>query len=335
MQEISIACPRNLIRMNTKWLKNFLFLLIVLLFTIIPASASTSGNSITYSFVHISDTQGLASSYPKTYDYTFSYLESIKERYNISAIIITGDLVNTWNSKKEWDAYSHAVHQTSIPIYTVAGNHDTNNGQDYQYYSQYTGNTADSSVTTLNNFDLVEINSVFKSPELLEITTLKKTLLNSPNNFAIIATHFYMDENGTLSRLGEDINRQLIVKPTIILSGHVHANFVRIRMIDQYPVIEDLTNYQFGIPGGSSSGDIAAGTFYSITTRNNQVEKISSKIIWISPRQSFGSEQVLYDVSVPAPRVETTPVISTSLPDSIWNSFVEFFRGLLNVVLPS
>ncbi len=56
--------------------------------------------------VHLSDTQSLANHYPETYDYTFSYLDSIKERHTISAIIITGDLVNTWDNKKQWDAIS-------------------------------------------------------------------------------------------------------------------------------------------------------------------------------------------------------------------------------------
>ncbi len=127
------------------------------------ASAQASGNSTAYSVVHISDTQYLASLYPETYDYTFSYLDSIKERYNISAIIITGDLVETWNDKKEWEAYSHAVNKTSIPVFVVAGNHDINDDYDYQYYTQYTGNTKNTSVTSFENFDLVGINSVYES----------------------------------------------------------------------------------------------------------------------------------------------------------------------------
>jgi predicted MPP superfamily phosphohydrolase len=240
-----------------------------------------ASTSTTSSFVHISDTQGLAFRYPETYDYTFSYLDSIKERYNISAIIITGDLVDTWNKTKEWDAYSHAVHQTSIPVYVIAGNHDTNNGKDYHYYTLYTGNSKNSYVTSIENFDLVGINF---ADDRKEFASLRKTLVNSPKNLTIIATHDYMDKNGILFPIGNDISQQLIVKPTIILAGHIHGAFVRDRMIGPYPVIEDLTNYQDGIPGGSASTNVSAGTFYTITTRNGQVEKISAKIIWISPR---------------------------------------------------
>jgi predicted phosphodiesterase len=308
----------------------------LLLLAITPASALASSNLTTYSIVHISDTQNLVS-FPETYDYTFSYLDSIKERYNISAIIITGDLVNTWNDKKEWDTYFHAVHETSIPVYLIAGNHDTNDGQSYQYYTQYTGNAKNSYMTSFENFDFVGINYVAGSLKPQEFAVLRKTLLNSPENFTIIATHYYMDQVGTLSRLGTDIDRQLIVKPTIVLSGHIHAEFLRDRMIGQYPVIEDLTNYQEGIPGGSSSENVSAGTFYTVITRDGQVEKISSKTIWISPRQSFDSERVLYDVSGPSAEMTgcnstsgtcNVSIIPTAVSVSIWDSIWEFLKGL-------
>ncbi len=315
----------------------------LLLLVITPATALASSN---YSIVHISDTQNLATSYPETYDYTFSYLDSIKERYNISAIIITGDLVNTWNSKKEWDAYSHAIHETSIPVYVIAGNHDANEGQNYQYYTQYTGNTKNSYVTSFENFDFVGINYMARSLKPQEFAVLRTTLLNSPENFTIIATHYYMDKVGTLSPLGTDIDQQLIVKPTLVLSGHIHAEFLRDRLIGEYPVIEDLTNYQDGIPGGSSSENISAGMFYTISTRDGQVEKISSKTIWISPQQSFGSELVLYDISVPEPTPKPAlsevasncnntsgicEVSNITRPNGYWNSFVEFLKGLFRL----
>jgi predicted MPP superfamily phosphohydrolase len=217
---------------------------ILLLLIIMPVSGQPSGNTTTYSIVHISDTQFLASHYPETYDYTFSYLDSIKERYNISAIIITGDLVDTWNDEEEWEAYSHAVHETSIPICVVVGNHDISDDYDYKFYTQHTGNTNNSYVTSFENFDLIGINSVFEKLKPQEYALLRKTLLNSSKDMTIISTHYYIDENGILSPLGTDISQQLIVKPTIVLSGHSKSAFVRDRAIGQYVLIEDLTNYQ-------------------------------------------------------------------------------------------
>jgi len=266
---------------------------------LMPASTFMTGATTTYSIVHISDTQNLASRFPETSDYTFSYLDSIKTRFNISAIIITGDLVNTWESKKEWDAYSHAIGKTSIPVYVIAGNHDTNRGTNYQYFTRNTGTTKNSYVTRLENFALVGINYVDRSLEPQEFTALRKSLVSAPENFTIIASHYYMDINGRLSPLGRDIDQQLIVKPTIIMAGHMHGHFVRDRFVGEYPVIEDLTNYQDGIPSGTSSKNVSAGTFYTVSTRDGIVEKISSLNLWISPRQFFDREHVLYGKSMP------------------------------------
>jgi len=340
MKKYSITNTFYTLRMIYRFLVKISIPILFLLLMVMPASAQTAGNSTTYSIVHLSDTQYLASRFPETYDYTFSYLDSIKEHYNISAIIITGDLVETWNNEKEWEAYSHAAQKTSIPVYAIAGNHDTNTGSDFQYFTHYTGNSKSSHVTSLENFDLVEINYAIK-PE--EFASLRKVLLNSPNNLAVIASHDYMDEIGTLSSLGNVISQQLVVKHTIVLSGHVKGAFVRDRASGHYVVIEGLTNYQGGIPGGSSSRNISAGTMYTVTTRDGLVEKISSKIIWISPRQSFDSDHVLYDILVPEPDAE--PLLPEVTPDcssipgicgvpalpgpwDYWNSFIEFLKGL-------
>ncbi|MCX6689789.1 MAG: metallophosphoesterase [Methanoregula sp.] len=283
----------------------------ILLLTIPLASAQPSGTT-TYSIVHISDTQNLATHYPKTYDLTFSYLESIKTQYNISAIIITGDLVNTWNKKSEWVAYSHARNMTTIPIYVIAGNHDTSYGKNYTYYSLYTGEPKNNYMTEVKDFNFVGINYVSKSLAPQEFATIRQTLVNGSHNFTIIATHYYMDENGAHSLLGEDIDRQLIVQPTIVLTGHVHAYFIRVDMINGYPVIEDLTDYQNGEPGGSKNQDYSAGTLYTVTAVDGQVEKITSEIIRIYPVKSFDSERVLYNITgqfshaLPAPEPQMT-----------------------------
>lgn len=284
--------------MKTGFLIKISLSLAFLFLMLLPVSALPSGNTTTYSIVHLSDTQNLAANFPKTYDYTFSYLESIRGQYNISAIIITGDLVNTWDSNKEWDAYSHAVNKTTVPVYVIAGNHDTNHGKNYRTFTRVTGNSKESYVTRLENFDLVGINYIGTSLKPQEFAVLRQSLVASPHTFTIIATHYYMDKKGILSRLGRDIDQQLIVKPTLILAGHVHADFVRNRVIGSYPVIEDVTNYQSGIPSGDSSRNISAGTLYTVSTREGQVEKISSQTLWISPRQYREPEHLLYDISV-------------------------------------
>ncbi len=275
----------------------FKILLTGLLLLIIPLASALPSGTTTYSIVHLSDPQNLATYYPDTYNLTFSYLESIKSQYNISAIIITGDLVNTWDKKTEWDVFSRARNQTNIPLYVTAGNHDTNRGKNYQYYSQYTGEQESNYVTAVNDFNFVGINYVEKSLALQEFPALRQAIINGSHNFTIIATHYYMGKDGSLSPLGKDINRQLIVQPTIILAGHMNGELIRVKNISGFPVIEELTDYQNGEPGGVKNQNYSAGTFYTVTVVDGQVVKIVSETIRIFPKQSFDKRRVLYDIT--------------------------------------
>ena len=299
-----IVCPPTTFNHNPFWIPEMkttgFFLKIILtglILLLIPLASALPSGTTTYSFVHISDTQNLATHYPDTYDLTFSYLESIKTQYKISAIIITGDLVNTWDKKSEWNAYSHARNMTNIPLYVTAGNHDTNRGKNYQYYFQYTGEPKGNYVTAINDFDFVGINYVDTSLSPQEFIALRQAIVNGSYNFTIIATHYYMGNDGTLSTLGKDIDRQLIVQPTIILAGHVHGDLIRVKNISGYPVIEDLTDYQNGEPGELKNQNYSAGTFYTVTTEDGRVVKIISETIHIFPEQSFDKRRVLYDIT--------------------------------------
>lgn len=259
-------------------------LLILFLCAIIPTpSAFPAGNSTTYSFVHLSDTQNLATYYPDTYNFTFSYLDSVKTPYNITGIIITGDLVNTWDSRKEWDVYSIARNHTSLPVYTIAGNHDTDNGKNFHYYSVNTGMPEVNYVTSFKDFDLVGINYAGASLSSDEFSMIRSTLINSPRSNVIIATHYYMDVDGTLSPLGKAIDKDLIVKPSLVLMGHMHGNFIKPMRVRGFPVIADMTNYQDGVFGGKTGSDYSAGTLYTITSVNGQVETVTARIVHIVP----------------------------------------------------
>jgi len=277
--------------------------LLVGLFLSVSVAAAELAGTTTYALVHLSDTQNLATRYPGTYDFTFSYLEGVKAHYNISAIIITGDLVNTWNKRSEWDAYAHARNKTTIPVYVIAGNHDTNSGKNYTYYSRYTGEPENNYVTKVEDFDLVGINYVAKSLTPQEFARLRLAINTSARNFTIIATHYYMNEKGTHSRLGKDIDRQLIVQPTLILSGHIHAYRITVDTKNGYPVIEDLTDYQNGEPTSPKNQDYSAGTLYTVTAVDGQVVKITSERLRIYPTRSPDDQRILYSLTGYVPHV--------------------------------
>lgn len=285
-------------------------LLILFLGALIPVTfAVPAGNCTTYSFVHLSDTQNLATSYPDTYNLTFSYLDSVKTPYNITGIIITGDLVNTWDSGKEWDVYSIARNHTSLPVYTIAGNHDTDNGKNFHYYSENTGMPEVNYVTSFQDFDLVGINYPGPSLSPDEFSMIRSTLINSPRSNVIIATHYYMDVDGTLSPPGKAIDKNLIVKPSLVLMGHMHGNFIKPMRVGGFPVIADMTNYQDGVFGGKSGSDYSAGTLYTITSVNGQVETVTARIVHIYPKPSIEVEKTVFERDLLS---RETPVVGTA-----------------------
>jgi predicted MPP superfamily phosphohydrolase len=284
---------------------------------IIPVSSLPVGDTITYSFVHLSDTQSLDTYFQDTYNLTFTYLDSIKEPYNITAIILTGDLVNTWNSQKEWDTYSRARNHTTIPVYTIAGNHDAAS-ENYELYTLHTGEPEVNYVSSVGDFDLVGINYVDRTLPAGEFSRLRAALSNSSRSNAIIATHYYMDKYGTLSRLGEDIDRYLIVKPSLVLTGHMHADFIRQRSVAGFPTVADMTNYQDGIPGGTTGRDYSAGTMYTVTSVDGRVETITARVVHIYPGPSFEEEMTVFtqnaDAPSPADRALVTGTPSSAHP---------------------
>lgn len=298
------------------------FLLVSLLFVSLPfASALPDGQTVTYSFVHISDIQSLTTNYPDTCDLTFSSIEALKETCNISAIIITGDVVNTWDDTKEWDTYFHARNLTTIPVYEIAGNHDTGDGNYYQYYTGYTGMPGENYVASVGDFDFVGINYVNRTLSRGEFSRIRGLLSSSSRSHAIIATHYYMDDDGALSPLGEDIDRFLVIKPSLVLMGHMHANFIRKRTAGGFPTVAGMTNYQDGVPGGTTGWDYSAGTLYTVTSVNGQVETITARVIHFYPARTFDEEITVFtlnpDAPLPAGEVLVTGTASYAYPVSL------------------
>jgi predicted MPP superfamily phosphohydrolase len=320
-----------------------LLLISLVCITLPLVSALPDGQPVIYSIVHLSDTQNLATRYPDTYNLTFSYLDSLKEPRNITAIIITGDLVNTWNSRSEWDTYSRARNHTTIPVYTIAGNHDADYGKNYEQYSIHTGEPEANYMNPVGDFDFVGINYADRTLPTDEFSRLRENLTGSPRSFAIIATHYYMDEEGALSPLGKDIDTYLVVKPSLVLMGHMHADFINQRTVGGFPLIADMTNYQDGVPGGTTGSDYSAGTLYTVTSVNGQVETITARIIHIYPAPSFEEEKTVFSRNREAPSPAGTiimggtpaspaPVCSTSDLFCILDDFFQQFRADLRHV---
>ena len=221
---------------------------------------ATSG-TLLYSFVHLSDTQDLSQHYPSTLNYTFQWLESKKAEWNITAIIITGDLVNTYNDVQQWENYVKAKTHTTIPVYETAGNHDNNYGADFTYYNQYIGsNETFYTVNLTDQFSLIGIswNGSDNMVSSSYIQSLKEEIASHPDRYFIVATHWYMGEvDGdptVLSSLGSLIYNELYLNYpkslVLVLCGHVISGGVGVIISN---VRGGLHEYMTDIQGANRS----------------------------------------------------------------------------------
>lgn len=139
-------------------------------------------------------------------------------------------------------------------------------------------------------------------------------MANSSHTFTIIATHYYMNKDGTLSVLGKDIDRELTGQPALVLAGHMHGDCIRVKTINGNPVIEDLTNYQDGNPDGPTGKNYSAGTLYTVNAVDGRIVQLTSETIRIFPAQSFDSEKVIYDTTQEFSGDNRTAVPGSSVP---------------------
>ncbi len=263
-----------------------LFITILILLGI-PVSAA---DSYSYSIMHLSDTQYLSESDPQTLDYTFSYLESLKNAFNISAIIITGDLVNNGDDLSQWIHYTEARSRTTIPVYEIPGDEDLGNKADNPLVNEFVGNKTNWNAI-INDFIFIGIGYTEDSLSDAEIAHYKAIIEGNPQKFTLIAVHNYYNKDLTISLLGESIRENLILKPTFILSGHAHATTLNSGFINNILYVEDLTNYQ-------SFGNFSAGNLYTVYITDGNVTKITVREAYIFPYHYFYPEKIVYQMPI-------------------------------------
>jgi len=99
---------------------------------------------------------------------------------------------------------------------------------------------------------------------------------------------------------------------------HMHADFIQQRTVIGFPVIANMTNYQDGVPVGTTGRDYSTTTFYTVTSIRGQVETITARVIHIYTVPSFEEEETIFlrDADTPSPATTTmvsgTPVSSAS-----------------------
>lgn len=274
--------------------RRFALSLVIVLVLVIPVPGSDPYGDWSYSIVHISDTQKLASTYPSTLNFTFSYLESQKVPYNITGIIVTGDLVNSCTNGTQWENYANARSKTTIPLFEVSGNHDIDGvNNNYTSFDACVGTGKRNWTAEINDFLFIGIGYTRNELSSADAAAYRSLVTSSPRKIPIFATHNYFDGTtylSPLSPLGASIKRELVLNdPTFLMCGHIHGNILHSDQHLGNTLVEDMTNYQ-------SYGDFAAGKLYTIYRISDKVVRIGACDLYIHPSQSLGPETAVYQI---------------------------------------
>ncbi|MCP3027350.1 metallophosphoesterase [Halobacillus sp. A5] len=232
-----------------------------------------------YTFVWMSDTQYYSKRHPHIYRSMVDWITANKEKLSIPYVIHTGDIVNNWDSKEQWqhaEDTMNVLEDAEVPYGILAGNHDIElKNKDYTPFSTYFGQSqfekqphyGESYKDNRGHYDLLSMNGndfimIYMSWGITqeEIDWVNEVLEKHPDHMAFINLHQYLLPTGKRSRIGEDLFEQ-VVKPNenvaAILSGHYYGTAKKVDKIDDNgdgtpdrKVYQLLANYQGGPEGG-------------------------------------------------------------------------------------
>jgi hypothetical protein len=225
-----------------------------------------------FAFLWMSDTQYYSESFPKIYDLMTKWTVDNWKEKKFNYMIHTGDIVNNWNSKTEWENASRSMKtldDANIPYGIVAGNHDVAyDAGNYEEYWKYFGRDRFVLQPTfggdLNNnrdhYDLVS----FKGNDFVIVylgwVIDQKTfdwadgiLKKYADRNAIIATHEYLKPSHAYYGQGRWVYERLVEpNPNVfmVLGGHNPGVAYNIKKTGDRTVLELLSDYQNGPEGG-------------------------------------------------------------------------------------
>lgn len=241
-----------------------------------------STNQFDYSFVWMTDTQYYSKSYPDIYKRMTSWVAKEATPMNIKYVFHTGDLVDTYDSAKQWkvaDTAMQTLDTAGVPYGVLAGNHDvmsvTQKESDYTNYSKYFGESrfatkpyyGGSYKNNRGHYDLISEKGtsyimMYMGWEIgeEEVAWMNSVLKKYPERKAILNFHEYLDTDGQRTDTGDYLFDN-VVKPNknvlAVLSGHLSDAESLISSIDDNgdgrtdrKVHQLLMDYQSGAEGG-------------------------------------------------------------------------------------
>lgn len=222
-----------------------------------------------YSFVWMTDTQFYTESAPEVYEAMTRWISENIDDKNIKFVFHTGDVVNQAHDSVQWEYADLAMGylDKTIPYSILAGNHDlTDSENPYENFLLYFGrerfadqemnhNTiwyyrdgeASAQIIDTGTQDYLAL-ALGVWPDVEMIAWADMILKEHPEIPAILTTHDYMNQDGTLSDTGNQLFDELVRQnPNVhlVLCGHNHnAQYRWDELDDNHDGITDRTVYQ-------------------------------------------------------------------------------------------
>jgi PKD repeat protein len=305
--------------MNIKF--TILFILISLvLFTISVAPVSAENTTANYSFVHLSDTQGLVY-FPSLYNQTFTEIESLKSQYNISAIFITGDLTDgrltDLGESKDYPIYLQAISHTTIPVYEVSGNHDVfNTVGNFTMWDTYVPSGSQKHDYGFVFNDFVVYGFGWSPTDQVLNTTARTGMINTiaanPTKMPIILTHgYFVPYDGEVTGNRDIIAYDILnasTRDSIILSGHTHTPtqlwYAQQVKYNNFTVIEEFNNAQ---DWKIDEVQLSIGRLFTVTTDGSHITNLTTQDVYFNP-EFVVNNTVAYNVTLYQPPSYQPPI---------------------------
>ncbi|MBD2867791.1 S-layer homology domain-containing protein [Paenibacillus arenilitoris] len=232
-----------------------------------------------FTLLWFTDTQYYAESYPDIFDKLGDWIPEEYEKGSFSYAIHTGDVVNVANDEAQWavaDRNLKKLDDANVPYGLLAGNHDVIlDGVNYTYFGKYVGAHryedkpwyGGQMNDNQNHYDLISVGGhdfiilyIGFGLENTEETVAwaNEALKKHADRNAIVGLHAYLEPNGTLSNMAQQVYDEIIApnkNVQMVLSGHYHAAKRVVKTVKhedgtERQVLEILADYQGGPNGG-------------------------------------------------------------------------------------
>ena len=188
-----------------------------------------------FSLIWFSDTQYYAYKKPEIFLSMADWVLRVKEDYRTLAVVCTGDIVDNRNYTRHWTNADAAISKIreALPFYCVAGNHDVGaDTVDYSIYRRYDFCSAPDAMRFYDDgrcwvLPFAEQGILLCGIGWQNDAEYAEWLLDAigdyPDYTAILLVHSFLNDDGSLSKNGKRVERQIIrFAPTVrlVLCGH-------------------------------------------------------------------------------------------------------------------